>query len=230
MVAKVNAASVPRSERILGRATCLATDLVGDCVYVTAPRVGNLYQVAKVDIAVGLQMPAVGVVAKKYAPTDCVVHFHGPLRSIFSGLVPGRSYFVGTDGRPARPGDPTYPVLGGANYFQQIGVATSSNELLVIPLEVSLGGPGGGGVRYHQQLLVGPINGINTVFTVPISFTHGGVFTESLYFNGQLLLEGVGNDYVASESGGPGTGHDTITTLFVAKTGQRLSLDFTPAP
>ena len=48
MVAKVNAASVPRSERILGRGNCLATDDVQDCVRITGPKVSNRFQVTKV--------------------------------------------------------------------------------------------------------------------------------------------------------------------------------------
>lgn len=225
---KANAASIPRSERILGRATCLASDVVGDCVRIRAAKLGNIFQVEKVLSTTLIPSPCVGVVRKKYSPTNCVVQFHGPVINVYVGLSVGRVYVVGTDGRPAKQGDVNYPVPGGAERFQQVGVATDIDELLFIPLEVTLGG--GAGARYYQQPLIGPINGSNTVFTTAQNFVHGGVFTESLYYNGQLLLEGIGNDYIASESGGPGSGFDMITTLFVTKTGHRLSLDFTPAP
>jgi hypothetical protein len=34
-----------------------------------------------------------------------------------------------------------------------------------------------------------------------------------VYFNGARLRRGVGEDYVVSESAGPGAGYDTITLL-----------------
>jgi len=225
--AKVNAASVPRSERILGRATCLATDAVGDCVRIRAAKVGNVFQVEKVDISTPGSPPAVAVVLKKDSPTNAIVHFHGPLRGVYTGLSPGIIYLVGVDGRPAKSGDANYPVAG-ADYFQQIGVATSGDELLVIPLDVAFGGPPVGGIRFFQRVLVP--TGNPSVFTAPTNFQHGGVDTEAVHYNGQRLFEGAGNDYIASESGGVGTGYDTITLLFVPRAGSNFLIDYTPAP
>ena len=48
---KANLASVPRSERILGRSDCLTTDAVGDIVRITGAKVGNRFQVAKIDLS-----------------------------------------------------------------------------------------------------------------------------------------------------------------------------------
>lgn len=226
MVAKVNAASVPRSERILGRATCLATDAVGDCLYITAAKVGNVFQVAAADITDVTKLPVVAIVVKKDSPTNAIVQFHGPLRVVYTGLTSGLSYVVGTDSRPATVGDANYPIAGGTTHFQQIGVATSGDELLVIPLEPSLGGPGGSGGRYYQQPLTP--TGDPKVFTTAISFKHGGVNDEALHYNGQRLLDGAGNDYVASESGGVGMGYDTITLEFIPRAGSNFLIDFNP--
>lgn len=225
MVAKVNAASVPRSERILGRANCLATDLVGDVVRIRAAKTGNRFEVEKVDISTIGSPPGVAVVVKKYAATDCIIQFHGPLRLIYTGLTPGRAYLIGSDSRPAIPGDINYPVAG-SDYFQQMGVSTSTNELLVSFLDAAFGGPGGASVRFFQQLLVPTVD--PKVFTVPFNFKHGGVDTEIVSYNGQRLIEGSGNDYVASESGGVGTGYDTITLEFTPRSGSNWRIDYTP--
>lgn len=225
MVAKVNAASIPRSERIQGRATCLATDAIGDCLYITAAKVGHVFQVAIADITDPTKMPVVGIVLKKDAPTNCWVHFHGPLRGVYTGLTPGIRYVVGTDSRPAKVGDANYPTAGGTTLFQQIGIATSSDELLVIPLETSVGALGGGG-RYYRQPLTPTVD--PRVFTATIDFIHNGVVDEAVFYNGQSLLEGSGNDYVASESGGIGTGYDTITLEFIPRAASNWWIDFNP--
>lgn len=82
--------------------------------------------------------------------------------------------------------------------------------------------------RYREELS-GPINGANTVFTSSKPFDRSVVgHYEWVLFNGQWIREGVGNDYVASESGGPGTGYDTITTNFIPKPGDVLEIVFVP--
>ena len=223
MPAKVNAASVPRSERILGRADCLSTDLVGDCVRISGDKVGNRYQVQKVDITGNY--PFVAIVVKKYSSTDCIVQFHGPLRAVYTTLSSGYVYVVGTDSRPAKEGDVNYPVPGGTTFFQQIGIATSLNELLVIPSPPTLGGLGGVS-RYYQQLLTPTVD--PKIFNTSIKFKHESVNSEVLSYNGQRLYEGVGNDYVVSESGGVGTGYDTITLQFTPRIDSIFLIDFTP--
>lgn len=225
MVAKVNAASVPRSERIFGRANCLATDAIGDCVRIRAAKTGNRFEVEKVDIGISGSPPAVAVVVKKYTATDCMVQFHGPLRGVYTGLTPGIPYLVGIDAKPARIGDVNYPV-SGSDYFQQMGVTTSDDEVLVNFLDAVFGAASGGSVRFFQQPLLPTVN--PRVFAALMSFIHGGVQAEAVYYNGQRLLEGVGNDYVASESSGLGTGYDTITLEFTPRAGSNWMIDYTP--
>jgi len=95
-----------------------------------------------------------------------------------------------------------------------------------------LGGGGGAGVRVYNEVLTGLINGVNTVFTTSADFEAG---TEAVYFNGLRQHPGVGNDYIISESGGVGTGFDTITFAVAprARAGSRpddrVTVDFTPA-
>jgi len=131
VVAKVNAASVPRSERILGRANCLATDDVGDCVRITGTKVGNRFQVTKVDPANSGEDQAVGIIVRKDDPTNCIVQFHGPMRGVYTGLTPGKRYWVGSDSRLTLTIGT--PAVGGIFYLQFMGVATDDQEVLVDP-------------------------------------------------------------------------------------------------
>lgn len=74
-------------------------------------------------------------------------------------------------------------------------------------------------------VLSGAINGFNSVFTTPEDFRHDPPRAVlSLFFNGQRLF--VGDDFTVSESGGPGTGYDTITALFAPVPGDRLWADY----
>lgn len=58
--------------------------------------------------------------------------------------------------------------------------------------------------------LVGAIDISNQVFTTPTPFLHEvGGRSIQVYYNGQRLFDP--DDYVPSESGGPGAGYDTIT-------------------
>lgn len=53
----------------------------------------------------------------------------------------------------------------------------------------------------------GVINGVNKTFTTSKNFIEGSI---KVYYNGQRLRVGASNDYTVSESGGAGTGFDTI--------------------
>lgn len=74
--------------------------------------------------------------------------------------------------------------------------------------------------------LTGPIDGLNTVFTAPDLFVHDGTSNEMVYLRGLRLREGVGNDYVASESGGVGSGYDTITLARPPRVNDVLLVDY----
>lgn len=131
----INAATVPRAEKVLRRGICDPSLLVGDCVVIDGPKVGPHVVVDLADPLAASYRPAAGIVTRKYSSTLCLVQFFGPMAGVYSGLTPGAPYFVGVDGRlTATP--PTSPAV-----VQQIGIATDSGELLVNP--EGEGGAGG---------------------------------------------------------------------------------------
>lgn len=217
---KANQASVPRSEKVLGRADCLAGSSVGDVVRITGVKVGPRYQVAGADPSSAAGVPAVGVIVRKDSPTDCVIQFHGPVKDVYAGLTQGIAYFLGTDSALAKPGDANFPTIGGTTVFLQLGVATSDDEFLLHPQ-----GPGAfppGAPRIYGESLSGATPG--TVFTTLFAFLAG---TEQVFVNGQRLPEGT--CYARSESGGAGTGFDTITFVPTIIGSDHLLIDYDPA-
>jgi hypothetical protein len=90
---------------------------------------------------------------------------------------------------------------------------------------------GGGGaitglVPRTNVIPSGAIDALNTVFTTPDFFVHNGSTNEAVYLRGKRLLEGAGNDYVAVESGGAGTGYDTLVLARAPKPGDNLLVDY----
>ena len=88
---------------------------------------------------------------------------------------------------------------------------------------------GTGGVTIAQmrtfRALIGATNGVNTVFTTPEIFLHSPPNTEAkVYYNGQRVARA--GDYTVSESGGIGTGFDTVTFLFAPRFGDTLWADY----
>ena len=68
-----------------------------------------------------------------------------------------------------------------------------------------------------SQKLVGAKDGLNMTYLLPSGdlFVHNlPQLTLELYFNGQRL--NLLDDYTISESGGVGTGYDTVTFLYIA--------------
>lgn len=83
------------------------------------------------------------------------------------------------------------------------------------------------------QNLLGSKDGANVMFTVPVGdkFTHNlPFFSIQVYWNGirQKLLD----DYVVLESGGLGTGYDTVVLTIAPRTDDNLLADYiaTAAP
>lgn len=88
------------------------------------------------------------------------------------------------------------------------------------------------GARWNV-LLLGPCNGVNRVFTTPEPFLHGTYYGAEprlrLRHNGRALEEGT--DFEVSESGGPGTGFDTVAMVSLTPNGRsRLLADYTRRP
>jgi hypothetical protein len=215
-------AVVPRRRENFALGACLATDNVGDLVYVRGLFTGTRYRVERADPSDSLKMPAVAVIVSKQTPTACTIMFYG-MTSLYSGLTPGEAYVVGTDGRPAKLGDPNYP--GSGYIVQQIGVATDDDEMLIRPMDAA-GDSGSVGNRYYQQLLISTID--PKIFTTVLPFKHGGVETEVILYNGQRLRSGGGHDYVVSASGGYGLRYDTITLEFDPRPNSNWFIDYVP--
>lgn len=76
--------------------------------------------------------------------------------------------------------------------------------------------------------LDGTIDGVNTSFLIPASekFVQSGNIKIRAYLNGQRLLDGASNDYVVSESGGLGTGFDTVELAVAPEPGDKVTADF----
>ncbi len=109
----------------------MLTDQVGDAVYIRGQANGH-YKVARADVGLYVKMPAIGIITQKWGFTDALVQLWGEVKNIYTGLTPGRSYFVDASGRPAlTPPAPT----GGRAYLQVIGVALDVGVLLVKPAE-----------------------------------------------------------------------------------------------
>ena len=108
-------------------ANCYASDAVGDAVYVVGDKVGDLYQVAKVDITDRNKMPAVGVIVDKLTSTECVVQVSGIWEGAFTGLTPNVPLFAGSSGQlvEARPPNPAL----GIQAIQSVARALSSTDV-----------------------------------------------------------------------------------------------------
>jgi len=78
-----------------------------------------------------------------------------------------------------------------------------------------------------DQPLNGVINGVNTVYTSTQKFQHTAQRKEIFYINGVRMKQGVGNDYVVTEST-PFAGYDTLTVTYAPLVGDALTLDFYP--
>ena len=87
-------------------------------------------------------------------------------------------------------------------------------------------------IRVYSETPTGLINDANTVFATSQDFIAG---SEAVYFNGVRQREGVGCDYVRSESGGIGTGFDTITFAVAprdrsgSKPDDNVTIDYDPS-
>ena len=87
--------------------------------------------------------------------------------------------------------------------------------------------------------LDGVINGINKVFTLPngetaVDLSASGSATINAIYNGKVLHLGDGtHDFTISESGGVGTGYDTVTFTVARpapKPGDRVTANWIKAP
>ena len=114
----------PRVDANIATANCTIDESIGDLVYVNSGKIGADYSVRKVDINDYNKMPAIAVVIFKISTTRAVIQFGGET-SIFSGLIPGKVYWISDASIPTDV--PPVPGIGERKYWQNIGVAVDNN-------------------------------------------------------------------------------------------------------
>lgn len=121
--------SDPVIEPFVFVANCLASDVVGDCVYISADAIATVIQVTKVDATDVLKMPVRGIIVSKFSSTVCSVVYYGAVS--LTGIVPplstGKRYFAGASSKPTAV-PPTRPT-----FIQVVGIALDSSRLLFDP-------------------------------------------------------------------------------------------------
>lgn len=108
---------------------CPAELNAGDVVYISGDKIGNSFQVDKVDITSFIKMPVAGIISQKLTSTTAVVMCSGELTGVFNALTPGATYYVDINGEisTAAPGSPTV----GIRFVQAVAYALSSDTLHV---------------------------------------------------------------------------------------------------
>lgn len=117
----------PTSSNLVRTAICQVSDIVGNVVYVTGPRVGVDWQVATVDITDPNTLPGIGIIVYKISPTRAVIQLSGDIRNVYTGLTPGATYWTGPGGYPVTP--PPIPDPGVVITNQPVGVAIATDVL-----------------------------------------------------------------------------------------------------
>ena len=74
-------------------------------------------------------------------------------------------------------------------------------------------------------VLAGVCNGVNPTFSAPEVFVHAPPgLSARVYLNGQRLL--LTDDFTVAESGGPGTGFDTVILQHAPVVGDKVFADY----
>lgn len=108
-------------------------------------------------------------------------------------------------------------------FLQSVGIMEGL-EVAAVPAEIPF--------AFKQGImLLGVKDNVNRVFTTPDKFINGSFgnndFRILIKHNGRDLVEGI--DYFVAESGGPGTGYDTIVLCFSPKPRSVLVADYVVA-
>lgn len=109
---------------------CPSSTSVGDLVYITSAAT-NRYEVDTVDVTDYNKVPAVAVITKKISASLALAQFLGEVKGVFLGLSPGKTYFIGLDGKPSL--SPPVAPPPSKTYVQSIGVALDSDTLYINP-------------------------------------------------------------------------------------------------
>ena len=82
-----------------------------------------------------------------------------------------------------------------------------------------------GKFRWNQDL-IGDKDGVNVTFKTPEIFVQSGNLQVRVHLNGQRLRLGAPNDYTVTESGGVGTGFDTIILAIAPRNQDVVTADY----
>lgn len=85
-------------------------------------------------------------------------------------------------------------------------------------------GTGTGGFDVQDAALIGIKDNTNVTYTTPTPFKHTTKFKEVLFVNG--LRQHIPEDYFVAESGGPGTGYDTVVFIIPPYPDDILTIDY----
>jgi hypothetical protein len=85
-------------------------------------------------------------------------------------------------------------------------------------------GSGTGGFDVQDATLIGNRDNTNITFTTPTLFKHTAQFKEVIFVNG--LRQHIPEDYFVAESGGPGTGYDTVIFTTAPYPDDILTIDY----
>lgn len=127
-----------RTDSTTFKAYCLVSDNVGDAVCIRGDRIGQIYQVTKVNIddPNSIRSCAVGVIRSKVPATNppevnilCTVQFGGELPLPDAGFDSGKLIFVGLDSRLTTTPPPLPDT--GTRILQQVGTALANDVALL---------------------------------------------------------------------------------------------------
>jgi hypothetical protein len=104
---------------------------VGDCVYISGPKVGDRCQVGRADPRDFLKMPAIGILIAMAISGQGEVQILGELPGVYSGLNVRKSLFVDETGRLSEA--PPAPLLGAYAYVQALGYSIDPSSLILVP-------------------------------------------------------------------------------------------------
>lgn len=122
-------------------------------------------------------------------------------------------------------------------FYDDTSTAADDGALVVKPDDVDVADPGrwllteptstASVARIRRQFNETP-DGSRVSFTAPLDFRTDAGFEEWVFIGGKLLRRGPTCDYTVSESGGAGTGFDTVTFTFTPHPDDNLDIVFIP--
>ena len=130
---RLQASSISGSTKQILPAVCFTTDQVGDAVYIRGPRLGNYFQVTRLDIDDMVSIPSLGIIIQKSDPTHCLVQLRGVISNIYTGLIPNQQLFVDIYGRLSHIIPPAPPAHIGRRCVQIMGYALDTTVFYLDP-------------------------------------------------------------------------------------------------